>query len=818
MRDAHGSPSPPFVAVGPERPREGARSLALLVVLLLGLLVPAQPGAAQQPTTRGSLVGTVQDEDGSALAHVDIHLPGLGLQVRTGDEGRYGFSSIPAGTVLVRFERVGYQTAVREIAVAAGAETSLDVTLAVSPIFLEELVVTGTAGARDPLATPQSVDIVSSQDLQEVRSASVGEVLAAQVPGVASIGTGSQAGIPVVRGLSGTRVRFMQNSVGQEFYQYGVRHHPVTSLAEAERIEMVRGVSSLLYGSDALGGAINVITRDLPSAPPGRTHLGGQVETQHFTNNGEWAGLVDLHGSTGPVGVRAGFERRTADNLQTPEAGTFFDPDPRTGRFGDPKYAGELPFTNFDQWSGYGQAGVRGDFGTLEAFGSYWKSEQNFLLPSGGPAGSGANPPAGLGLNLENTQVMLKGHLLLDGTVLRPTLSFQRNVRQAAAPGTVIEEAAEFPVDLEKDVLTARVELGYGDGDGTVGAELTHTDGERLGPVELEPASTVWNVGVFALHDVELGTNTLSVGGRLDVRNQEADPNELTADPDLLEETYTVLSASAGLARPLAEGLTLAANVGTGFRAPTIFELFANGVHGGVAAFQRGNPELDPERSYSGDLALRLRTERWQGEVTTYVQRIRNYVFLRNTGESTGAGLPVLEADQTDATLSGADGQLEVSPREWLAVGGSFRIVRGTGDGLEDPDFGNPDGDLPLLPADEIGAHLELRAGSWAATRGNRLRLEVRRAFEKDSGGRIEPFSQFDQIPFGTASTEAYTLVRLDGRTVLDTRLAPVTVSVTVTNLLDETYRGFLDTYKGYALSPGRNVALRLSAPLSFNR
>jgi iron complex outermembrane receptor protein/hemoglobin/transferrin/lactoferrin receptor protein len=94
----------------------------------------------------------------------------------------------------------------------------------------------------------------------------------------------------------------------------------------------------------------------------------------------------------------------------------------------------------------------------------------------------------------------------------------------------------------------------------------------------------------------------------------------------------------------------------------------------------------------------------------------------------------------------------------------------------------------------------------------------VRRAFEKDSGGRIEPFSQFDQIPFGTASTEAYTLVRLDGRTVLDTRLAPVTVSVTVTNLLDETYRGFLDTYKGYALSPGRNVALRLSAPLSFNR
>lgn len=791
--------------------------LAMAILALPTLLYPA-PLVAQATPERGSLAGVIRSEGGSPLSHVDLHLVRWGLQTRTDEAGRFRLSGVPEGNHQLRVERLGYQTLAVPVQIRRGQETEVELSLEPAPFTLAELVVTGTAGARDPLTTPQSVDVVASQTLYANRSASLGALLEDEIPGIANLSTGPVAGIPVIRGLSGTRIRLMQSGVGQEYYQYGVRHQPPTSLSEAERVEVVRGVSSLLYGSDALGGAINVLTRDLPVAPEGRTHLGGQIETEYASVNGELAGLLDVHAARGNLGFRAGIERRDAGNLNTPEARTFFDPDPVTGIYGDPKYAGELPFTNYEQWSGYLQAGVRGDFGRVELFGNLWESRQNFLLPPGGPPESTTNPPLGLGLELGNVQVSAKGSLLLGSVVLRPIVSFQRTTRQAAEEGVIYEDATDFPVDLAKDVFTTRVELGHREGRGTVGAEYQWIDGERNGPVELEPASTVNNVSVFALQEFPVGRTLLSAGARFDYRRQEAEPNELTEDPDLLEQDYSVFSASGGVSHPLTERLVVAANVGTGFRAPTIFEMFANGVHGGVAAFQRGNPELDPERSISGDLALRYRSDRIQGEVSAYLQRIQDYIFLANTGESTESGLPILAADQTDANLRGVEGRIEVGLVDWAAVGANFALVEGTSDELADSDFGNPDGDLPLLPENRVGGFVELRAPVLGPARSSGLRLSVSHFADKDSGGRVEPFSQFDLIPFGTASTQAYTLVDLEARTVLEFGTVPVSVRIALENLLDEVYRGFLDTYKGYALSPGRNLRVRLSAPLSLNR
>lgn len=792
--------------------------LAVATLIGLAISLPNRAAAQAAPSDRGSITGTVRSDTGAPLSYADVHLVRLGRNARTDDDGTFRFTSIPAGEYSLRVERLGFRTVVKTVVVRNGRETRSDVTLDRSPFALAELVVTSTAGARDPLTAPQSVAVVSNQTLQQRRSGSVGALLADEVPGVFDLSTGPANGIPVIRGLSGTRVRMMQNGVAQEFYQYGVRHAAPTSLSEAERVEVVRGVSSLLYGSDALGGAINVLTRDLPTAPEGRTHVGGQVEAEFASMNGEGAGLVDLHVGRGGFGARAGFELRDAGNITTPDATTFFDPNPTTGQFGDPKYAGELPFTNYEQRSGYLQAGVRGDFGRFEVFGNFWESDQNFLLPPGGPAGSATNPPLGVGIELGNVQLSAKGALAVGSMVIRPIVSFQRNTRQAADEGVTFEDATEFAVDLEKDVVTTRIEVGHRDGLGTLGAEYQRVEGRLNGRVALEPGSTVDNIALFGLQEFQVGRTLLSVGARADFRGQEADPNGRTTDPDLLEQDYAVLSGSLGLSRPLADDLTLAVNLGTGFRAPTIFEMFANGVHGGVAAFQRGNPELEAERAVSGDLALRYRSDRVQGEVSAYVQGISNYIFLANTGDQTASGLPILEAEQTDALLRGAEGLLEVAASEWLGVGARFAVVEGTSDELADSPVGNDDGDLPLLPENRVGGFLELRSAALGPARSAAVRLNVDAFLDKDAAGRIEPFSQFDGIPFGTASTEAYTLLSLEGRGILELGAVPLSVTVTVDNLLDEVYRGFLDTYKGYALSPGRNLRLRLSAPLSFNR
>ncbi len=149
-----------------------------------------------------------------------------------------------------------------------------------------------------------------------------------------------------------------------------------------------------------------------------------------------------------------------------------------------------------------------------------------------------------------------------------------------------------------------------------------------------------------------------------------------------------------------------------------------------------------------------------------------------------------------------------------------YIFLRNTGDTQNlDGTGGNPgtdggDGDLPLLPANTVrGFARWVPAGTGVVTNSS-MELSVKHALDKDAAGPFEPFAQFDRAsgpPFGTASTEAYTTVDFEAQGTFDQLGVPVTVSIGVRNLLDETYRDFLDTYKGYALSPGRDVQFSLS-------
>jgi outer membrane receptor protein involved in Fe transport len=236
-------------------------------------------------------------------------------------------------------------------------------------------------------------------------------------------------------------------------------------------------------------------------------------------------------------------------------------------------------------------------------------------------------------------------------------------------------------------------------------------------------------------------------------------------------------------------------------------------VHGGVAAFQVGNPDLAPERSYSADLSFRVRRDRVTAEFTGYVSAIQNYVYLENTGNTGPNGnLPKFAAAQTDALIPGIEATVETSPWSWLRVGGSTTVLDGSGDGLGEQ---GGTGQLPLLPANTVSGFATWVPEGTDRLRNPQLKVRVKHAFQKDAAGRFEPFSQFDGEfgpLFGTASTRAYQRVDVTARATLALGIgAPFTLSVRVNNLLGDTYRDFLDTYKGYALSPGRDVQFSLS-------
>ncbi len=785
-------------------------------------------GQADPPqTNRGTVAGTVVNDEGEPLP--DVQIVDLTLQrgTTTDADGTYEIDGLPTGEHLLEFRFVGYRTVVREVQIAAGETTTVDATMQTRVLEVDGVTVTGTARARSTLRAPQSVDVMGLQELESQRGAALGDLLQDNVRGVSSIQTGSQAGKPVLRGLSGNRVKLLKDGVAQEFYQFGVRHFPTTNASEAERVEVVRGVSSILYGSDALGGAINVISKPAPTSSSGQVEVEGAASTQYYTNNNERAGSIDLQVAQGNVGWRVGAERRVAGNYHAPDAPTFFETQ-NGGTFGDPKYTDEVPFTNFEQWSAYGQVGVQGDFGSLQLHGDYWQNAHNFALPTGGPQGNANNPPDGVGQNLEHSNVLLKGTLTAGTLVLKPRISWQRSIRQSAPGSGDVTLAAirdngglggyDYPLDLKTDIYTGRLELVHppvGPLNGTIGVEVQHQDADTRGPAELQPSARTWNAGLFVFEDAEFEALTLSLGGRVDLRTIEAVPNQRTQDSDQLENTYTTLSGSAGANYALGNGMALATNLGAGFRAPSVFELYANGVHGGVAAFQVGNPDLDPERSYSADLSFRVRRDRITAELTGYVNAISNYIYLQNTGTTQnpdGTGPPVYAANQTDAIIPGIEATIETSVQPWLQVGGSTAILGGTGDGLS-TDGG--DGDLPLLPSNTVSGFARWVPSGTDRLRNPRVEVNVKHALDKDAAGRFEPFSQFDAgfgPPFGTASTQAYTVVNAEAQGTLRTGIgAPLTLSVGVDNVFDTAYRDFLDTYKGYALSPGRDVRIGVS-------
>ncbi|NBC88727.1 MAG: TonB-dependent receptor, partial [Alphaproteobacteria bacterium] len=366
-------------------------------------------------------------------------------------------------------------------------------------------------------------------------------------------------------------------------------------------------------------------------------------------------------------------------------------------------------------------------------------------------------------------------------------------------------------IDVARENVTARIDLKHGPSfiglEGRMGVEAVFIDQESVGPTALTPGGTINKLALFALEEARFGSFIVNVGARIDHIRTEADPEKTaqpdffgTISPELLEQEYTIATGSLGAVYRVSDTFSLTANVSRGFRAPTIFELFVNGVHGGIAALQQGDPELDAETSLSSDVSLRYDDGRARFKVTGYINDINDYIFQSDTGETNPGGLPILQIDQQNATLQGFDVEAGYRVTDWAELRGVLEYVDGElDDGTQ----------VPLLPPLKIRAELELTQDRIGPARDAFFTVGLDYADSQEARSIIEPFIQFDTPPppFGTASTDSYALVDLQA----GARFGSVDVTLGVENLFDEAYRDFLDTYKIITLGVGRNVTVSLS-------
>jgi len=673
-----------------------------------------------------------------------------------------------------------------------------------------EIIVTGTPRETSMLETPADVSVLAGAEKRRREAASLGDTLDS-FAGVDTIGTGDQVGKPVIRGLSGNRVRILSDEVSLDFQQFGVRHPPNIDPYIAERIEVVRGASSILYGSDAIGGVVNVISNRPPSALDGEPVFGGSASVGYQSAFRQITGALSVEGADGPFGFAGTLVARDSNGLVTPDEPTALE----TGDTRGPLVTGKVPFTDFNQVNGDLSLGYETPVGQIVLRYEGYRNEHNFVVPDPPPPDGDPLQAGGVGQDLENDIVHAFGEFDLGrGVTLNPSFDYARNLRVSnpgppePIPRSALPEAAAL--DIQRENFTGRLDVGhdeiFGLFAGRVGVEAIAIRQNSRGRVALTPGGSVDKYAAYLLEEVSFGDLILNVGGRIDHIETKGDeartaqPNFLPDDASLREQSYTVATGSLGAVYRLTPEVSLAANVARGFRAPTLFELFVDGVHGGVAALQRGDPTLDEETSLSVDGSVRYVGERGRLKVTGYLNDISDYIFPAGTGMMNAGGLPIFQVSQQDAFLWGFDVDGAYSPTDWMEVRGYVQYTDGE---LEDGR------QTPLLPPLKAGGEVEFSQSDFGVADEAFLIVGVSYADNQRSAGLLEPFGQFDSPPppFGTGSTEAYTLVDL----TVGGRVGPATLTVGAENLLDKAYRDFLDTYKNITLSPGRNIFVKLT-------
>jgi len=713
----------------------------MLALVLSILILPAD-----------TVTGHVVDTAGQPIPQAIVEVADLGTRVTTGADGGFRIALAP-GSYTLTVRRTGFGAAVREISVGTG-QPALAIVLTPSAFRLEPVTVTAT---RHPLASqlsPLPTAALAGDELRRAQSVSLAHVVAA-LPGVNAITTGLQIGKPVIRGFSGPRVLVLENGSRLEDYSWSDEDGPSVETAFVRRVEVIRGPASVLYGSDALGGVVNVISAALPDAAGGPGFLRTGFTLSAASNNIELAPGAQVEGARGNMGWRVAAIGRHAGNLHTP--------------------AGELDNTGFGAFNGEAAAGWRWPSGSsLSARVVHYGGEFK-LLEANAPPGETGGPERKAG----DERVQINGQRPWGHWRLEAKAQVQRHSLIEIADDSTGKESEQFNLLLQ----TGSLDLLLHHGGTTFGITTVGQHNDASGREPIVPNASTLSGAAFAFEQWSPGSGrwTLLAGLRADARRLSADRND-SLGVVAQDRNSQAWSGNAGVVFSPASGLSLSLNVGRAWRAPTLFELFANGPHIGEARYERGDSTLKPEASRGVDLGMRWSGRRARFEVAAYHNRMSDYVYITPTATFIDS-LRVYQYGQSEAEMLGGEAELEAEVARGLVARSRVEAVRGTNLTSHEP--------LPLLPPRRATIGF-----SWR----DRLSIDV------DAYARPDRPNPLD-IP-----TAGYALVHLGGGS--DVRLfgRPMRLDIALRNATNQRYRSFLSRYKEFAFDPGRNLIVRLSS------
>ena len=655
---------------------------------------------------------------------------------------------------------------------------------------LDTVVITGNPLGSVQIAAP--VSVLAGDGLVLRRGSSLGDTLSG-LPGVSSTYFGPNANRPVIRGLDGDRVRILSNAgasidASSLSYDHAVPIDPLI----VDRIEVLRGPGALFYGGSAVGGVVNTLDNRIPRAP--LSGFSGAAEARLGGAARERSGAALIESGNDRFAVHADVFGRDTSNLRVPRYtpvadGVPLDRSRRVRNSAAETSGGALGGSLF---FGGGAEPMRGHIGlSVDTYDSDY--------------GITAEPD--VKIKLKRDHVGFASELkITDGPLraLRLNANYtdyqHKEIEGSGAVGTVFSSTG---YDLRLEAEHAQ----FGPLRGVVGVQHEDFDFSALGEEAFVPKTNTRKTGLFALEELAWVGGTLSTGARFEYVEVDSRGDAGAGSPkfgNALQRNFSLHSFSLANVTPLSPTWSLTGTLGTTERAPTYFELYANGVHAATGAYEQGNTRLKAERGSNLDLALQWKTETDQLRLGTFYSRFSRFISLDASGErvdesgtvvpdGTPDSVPFYRFSSVKAHLYGVeiDGRKRLLDSPWTLDGTTkFDATRATNRTTSEP--------LPRIAPWRLNLGLDAARGPWAAR------------FEVDHSARQS------RVPDTDRPTAGHTLVNLSLSQRISVNLADAIWFVKLTNLGNE--RAFsastIQTLRGLSPLPGR--ALQVGMRVTF--
>ena len=797
--------------------------IVLSIVLSYGSHADGQDSAVLRRSGfagRSAFAGRVTDEaNGTPLQGATIYIEDVKSGASSNKNGDFNLRNVPAGRHLVEVSFVGYATVTTYVDISG--ETIKNFSLHTSVVENNEVVVTGVNRASQIRRTPTPVSVVRKQDLLQSVSTNLIDALSRQ-PGISQVSSGPAISKPVIRGLGYNRVVVINDGVRQEGQQWGDEHGIEVDEYSVSKVEILKGPASLIYGSDAMAGVVNIIT-NVPV--PDGTYKGALI-SNYQTNNRLRGFGGNISGNQNGFNWNAYGSLKAAEDYRNKYDGRVFNSKYSERNFGG--YAGynnswghvHVIFSSFNQRPGIIE-------GTRDSSGRFTKA-----LPGGVEAIPSADDyrstsPLIPKQEIQHAKVALEALFRLSKGDLTLNAGYQDNQRiEYSDPDAPEEKQLYF--DLKTITYGAIYHFAQVKGWSTsLGVSGMSQHNENKGVEFLIPAYQLADIGGFVYTQRNFDKLTVSGGARYD--NRTINTDALVTSGNLrfkeLSRSFGNFSGSAGLSYLLSAKTTLKLNVSHGFRSPSVSELSSNGAHEGTNRYEYGQRDLQSENSWQVDAGVEVNTTHLTFNASVFNNHVNRFIFYQKLKSvsggdslvmSNGRDIPAYQYSQRTANLAGFECNVDVHPHplDWLHFENTFSLVAGR---FADPIEGTRN--MPLIPASRLISELR---GDFLK-KGNVVRNFSIHAECDINFAQSHPF-----YAYGTeTSTPAYVL--LNAGISADVRSHDATlfsVYLSALNLGDVAYQNHLSrlkytdqnlvTGRQGVFNMGRNFSLKINVPFSF--